>query len=139
LNIHVHCLVLYGVSRCGGGGVPSFVEVDAPINGKLQALLRTLITRLRKLLTRRGVLVEDMGETCLDEPDADGDEARTLRPPQAAAIPYRIGFGPRAGHKVLTLRGAMPREATPAPTRLASTSASATARAAGAASSTTPS
>lgn len=28
------------------------------------------------------------------------------------AITYRIAFGPRAGHKVLTLRGAMPREAT---------------------------
>jgi hypothetical protein len=42
--------------------------------------------------------------------DADGEEARTLRPLQAAAITYRIAFGPRAGQKVLTLRGAMPRE-----------------------------
>ncbi|MDP1962498.1 MAG: transposase, partial [Reyranella sp.] len=32
---------------------------------------------------------------------------------QAAAVTYRIAFGPRAGHKVLTLRGAMPREAAP--------------------------
>ena len=32
---------------------------------------------------------------------------------QAAAITYRIAFGPRAGRKVLTLRGAMPREAAP--------------------------
>ena len=63
-----------------------------------------------KLLTRRGVLVEDMGQTYLAEPDADGDEARTLRPLQAAAVTYRIAFGPRSGHKVLTLRGAMPRE-----------------------------
>jgi hypothetical protein len=44
------------------------------------------------------------------EPDADGKEARTLRPLQAAAVTYRIAFGPRAGQKVLTLRGAMPRE-----------------------------
>lgn len=36
-------------------------------------------------------------------------ESRTLRPLQAAAIAYRIAFGPRAGQKVLTLRGAMPR------------------------------
>jgi hypothetical protein len=36
---------------------------------------------------------------------------RTLRPLQAAAITYRIAFGPRAGRKVLTLRGATPREA----------------------------
>ena len=55
----------------------------------------------------------EMGQTYLAESDADGDEARTLRPLQAAAITYRIAFGPRAGHKVLTLRGAMPRESGP--------------------------
>ena len=38
---------------------------------------------------RRGVLVEDMGQTYLAEPDADGEEARTLRPLQAAAMPCR--------------------------------------------------
>ena len=31
---------------------------------------------------------------------------------RAAATTYRIAFGPRAGHKVLTLRDAMPRETT---------------------------
>ena len=35
--------------------------------------------------TRRGVLVKDRGQACVDEPDADGDETRTLRPLQAAA------------------------------------------------------
>ena len=64
------------------------------------------------MLTRRGVLVQDMGQTYLAEPDADGEEARTLRPLQAAAVTYRIAFGPRAGQKVLTLKSAMPREAT---------------------------
>ena len=39
-------------------------------------------------------------------------QARALRPLQAAAVTYRIAFGPRAGQKVLTLRAAMPREAT---------------------------
>ena len=52
-----------------------------------------------------------MGQTYLAEADADGEEARTLRPLQAAAITYRIAFGTRAGQKVLTLRGATPREA----------------------------
>ena len=42
--------------------------------------------------------------------DADSDEARTLRPLQAAACTYRIAFGPRAGQKVLTLQGAISRE-----------------------------
>ena len=53
----------------------------------------------------------------LAEPDADGDEARTLQcqPLQAAAITHRIAFGPRAGRNVLTLRGAMAREGHGAP------------------------
>jgi hypothetical protein len=36
----------------------------------------------------------------------DGEEARTLRPLQAAAVTYRIAFGALAGQKELTLRAA---------------------------------
>jgi len=43
-----------------------------------------------------GVLVEEMGQTYLAEPDVDCEEACTLRPLQAAAVTYRIAFGPRA-------------------------------------------
>jgi hypothetical protein len=43
--------------------------------------------------------------------DGDVDEARKLRPLQAAACTYRIAFGPRAGQKVLTVQGVMPRDA----------------------------
>ena len=110
LNIHLHCLVLDGVYCCDADGSPAFIEADAPNDDELHALLQTVIARLMKMLTRRGVLVEDMGQTYLAEPDADGEEARTLQPLQAAAITYRIAFGPRVGQKVLTLRGAMPRE-----------------------------
>ena len=113
LNVHLHCQVLDGVYRCGADGAPTFVQVSAPTDDELDALLQTIITRLMKLLTRRGVLVEDMGQTYLAEPDADGEDARTLRPLQAAAVTYRVAFGPCAGQKVLTLRGAMPREAAP--------------------------
>ena len=42
--------------------------------------------------------------------DGDSDEARVLGPLQAAACTYRIAFGPRAGQKVLTVQGAMPRD-----------------------------
>ena len=101
--------MLDGVYRCGADGVPVFVEARAPSNDELHALLHTVITRLMKMLTRRGVLIEEMGQTYLADPNADGDEARTLRPLQAAAITYRVAFGPRAGQKVLTLRGAMAR------------------------------
>ena len=112
LNIHLHCLVLDGVYRCDAQGMPTSVEASAPADHELHALLQTVITRLKKMLTCRGVLIEEMGQTHLAEPLADRDEARTLRPLQAAAITYRIAFGPRAGMKVLTLRGAMPREGT---------------------------
>ena len=51
---------------------------------ELHVLLQTVITRPMKMLTRRGVLVEDMGQTYLAQPDADGEETRIQRPLQAA-------------------------------------------------------
>ena len=91
--------MLDGVYRCGADGVPSFIEADATTDDELRALLHTVIARLMRMLTRRGVLVEDMGQTWLAELDADSDEARTLRPLQAAAITYRIAFGADASSK----------------------------------------
>ena len=96
--------------RCGADGVPTFVEVSSPTDDELHALLQTVFTRMMKMLTRLGVLIEEMGQIYLAKPQTDRDEARSLRPLQAAAITYRIAFGPRAGHKVLTVRGAMARE-----------------------------
>ncbi len=116
LNIHLHCLVLDGVYRRGADGAPVFVEVPAPTDEALQAVLHKIITRTMKLLARQGVLVEEEGSTYMAYmaymayKDGDSDEARTLRPLQAAACTYRIAFGSRAGQKVLTLQGVMPRE-----------------------------
>jgi hypothetical protein len=112
LNIHLHCLVLERVYRRGTDGAPVFVEVPAPTDHELQTVLHKIITRTMKLLTRRGVLVEEEGSTYVADNDADSDEARTRRPLQAAACTYRIAFGPRAGQKVLTLQGAMPRQSS---------------------------
>ena len=55
LNIHLHCLVLDGVYRRGTDGAPAFVELPAPTDEALQAVLHKIITRMMKLLTRRGV------------------------------------------------------------------------------------
>ena len=63
-----------------------------------------------KQLVRRGILVEAQGETYLADADDDSEEARTLRPLHRGSCVYRIAFGPRAGQKVLTLQGALPRE-----------------------------
>ncbi|MBC7941459.1 MAG: transposase [Chitinophagaceae bacterium] len=111
LNIHLHCLVLDGVYRRGTDGAPAFVEVPAPTDAALQTVLHKIITRMMKLLTRRGVLVEEEGSTYMADGDSDSDEARVLRPLQAAACTYRIAFGPRAGQKVLTVQGVMPKDA----------------------------
>ena len=75
-------------------------------------------TVLRKIITRRGVLVEEEGSTCVADTDTDTDtdtdsdsgEAHTLRPLRAAACTCRIASGPRAGQKVPALQGAMRRE-----------------------------
>ena len=85
LNIHLHCRVLDGVYRCATEGEPVFVEVPAPTDEALQTVLHKIITRLMKLLTRKGVLVEEQGQTYMADDDADSDEGRTLRPLQAAA------------------------------------------------------
>jgi hypothetical protein len=55
-------------------------------------------------------LVEDQGETYLADNGDDSEESRTLRPLHRGSCVYRIAFGPRAGQKVLTLQGALPRE-----------------------------
>ena len=62
-----------------------FVEGSAPTDAALQAVLHKIITRTMKLLTRRGVLVEEEGSTYMADNDSDSDEARVLRPLQAAA------------------------------------------------------
>jgi hypothetical protein len=63
LNIHLHRLLLNHVYRCGADGAPTFAEAAAPSDEELPELLQTIITRLMEMLTRRGVLVEDTGQT----------------------------------------------------------------------------
>jgi hypothetical protein len=59
-----------------------------------------------KLLTRRGLLVEDIGTMYLAEPDTDGEKACTLRPLQAAACMRAAAqfFGRRCRPDVDTVR-----------------------------------
>ncbi len=62
--------------NCGWGDGPSapkFVEVPAPTDAALQTVLHKIITRLMKLLTRRGVLVEEEGSTYMADSDGDAD------------------------------------------------------------------
>jgi hypothetical protein len=90
--------------RRGVHGEPRFVEVPAPSDEALQALLHKIVTRTKKLLTRREVLVEEKSWTYMADGDSNSDKARTLRPLQAAACTYRITFGPRAGSNLQRTR-----------------------------------
>ena len=55
-------------------------EVAAPTEEGLHELLQTVIARLMRLPTRRGVLFEDDGQSTLAEPNTEDEEAHTLRP-----------------------------------------------------------
>ena len=85
-----------------------FHEARAPTMEELQALLAKIITRILKLLTHQGYLIEEEGMTYLA--DTDADHALTLL--QAASCTYRIALGPRAGQKVLSLQ-TLPSRAAP--------------------------
>ena len=99
LNIHLHCLVLDGVYR-RTEGEPVFQQARAPSRDELAGLLDKIIARVLGRLTRLGFIVEEEGMTYLGDTDPDNP----LTPLQAASCSYRIALGPRAGHKVLSLR-----------------------------------
>ena len=61
-----------------------------------------------QMITDRLAFTE--GSIYMADNDGASDEARTPRLLQAAACTYRIAFCPRAGQKVLTVQGAMPRQ-----------------------------
>jgi hypothetical protein len=99
LNIHLHCLVLDGVYR-SSGGTAVFQEARAPTTNELEGMLVKIITRLMRMLTRSGYLVEEEGMSYLADIEVDNP----LRSLQAAACTYRVAYGPRAGQKVLCLQ-----------------------------------
>ena len=71
-------MVLDGMCRCGCNGAPTLVAAVAPTDEELHALRQTVTARFMKILTRRGVLAEEMGQTWLAEPYTDGEWARQV-------------------------------------------------------------
>ena len=62
-------MVLDGVYRTNANGEPEFVEIPASSDEQVWEELERIIKRVMKQLVRRGILVEDQGETYLaDEP-----------------------------------------------------------------------
>ena len=98
LNIHLHCLVLEGVYRRSEGAA-IFHEVAAPTIEDA-GLLAKIITRIMRLLTRLGFLIEEQGMAYL----AEADRESSLLPLQVASCTYRLALRRRAGQKVLSLQ-----------------------------------
>ena len=71
LNIHLPCLVLDGIYRISSEGAAVFQQARAPSIEALQALLKKIITRPMRLLTRQGLLIEEQGMRYLAEIEAD--------------------------------------------------------------------
>jgi len=90
-------VVLDGVYR---NSTAVFHEVAAPTIEELQTLLAKIITRIMRVLTKQGFLIEEQDRTYL----AEADRQSALLPLQAASCTYRIALGPRAGQKVLSLQ-----------------------------------
>jgi hypothetical protein len=85
--------VLDGVYRCGADGAPTFIETAASTDQELHALLQTVIARFMKMLTRRGVLVEEMGQTWL----ADCGSLATTSPSASSRPISRSSERPQRG------------------------------------------
>jgi len=92
-------LVLDGVYYHSGEEI-IFRRVNSPTKAELVQLLERIVKRLLRLLTRRGYLIEDQGQTYLE---GEGEES-ALSNLQPAATSYRISLGPRRGKKVYTLK-----------------------------------
>ena len=101
--------MLDGVYCTTGEGVPVLHPAPAPTGEKLQALLDKIITRILRLLTRQGHLVEEEGVTYVAHAHGIIDPDNLLAPLQAASCTWRIALGPRAGRKVLSLQYAASR------------------------------
>ncbi len=87
-------------------------SLKPPSDEDVLETLQRIIKRVMKQLVHRGILVEDQGVTYLAYDTDDCLEARTLRPLHRGFCVYCISFGPRAGQKVLTFQGALPKEAS---------------------------
>ncbi|MBI4190673.1 MAG: transposase [Betaproteobacteria bacterium] len=95
LNIHLHGLVLDGVYHIRAEGAPVFHAAPALTSEKLQALFGKIITRVLRLLTREGHLVEEEGVTYVADAHGIVDADNVLAPLQAASCTWRIALAPR--------------------------------------------
>lgn len=81
----------------GADGVPDFIGAGASTDDELHALLQTVITRLIKMPMRRGVLIEEMGQTYAADPEADRAYCIAFGPGAGEGEGGEVASGPRRG------------------------------------------
>src|SRR5437667_9653269 len=96
---HFHSLVIHGVYAADENGQPEFHELPPPEDADVVRVAALVAQRVESLLKRRGL-----------GPDGDSDTAEALSRDEpglaaiySASIRGRIGLGPHAGNRVLTL------------------------------------
>ena len=100
LNIHFHQLYIDGVYELDATQQPStFHMAPAPTVKELGQILEKIITKITRLLERKGIIVKE--EPSFQLEISDDDSFAKL---QAGAVNYRFAMGPNKGKKALTLR-----------------------------------
>src|SRR5438094_7034777 len=96
---HFHSLVIHGVYAADENSQPEFHELPPPEDADVVRVAALVAQRVESLLKRRGL-----------GPDGDSDTAEALSRDEpglaaiySASIRGRIGLGPHAGNRVLTL------------------------------------
>jgi hypothetical protein len=100
LNIHFHQIYIDGVYELDANQQPStFHMTPAPTPKELAQVLEKIITKITRLLERKGIIVKE--EPSFQLEISDDDSFAKL---QAGAVNYRFAMGPNKGKKALTLR-----------------------------------
>ena len=106
LNVHFHQLFIDGVYEVGADDEPTaFHTTGEPTRTEIAKILEKIISRVTKLLERKGVIVKDPETQGLQinlSGDVLGDDSFAKL--QAGAISYRFAYGPNKGKKALTLK-----------------------------------
>ena len=93
LNVHFHTLVLDGVFAETETGLLRFHPAPPPSDEEVARLLATIRTRVRRLLERRGLELQDAD---LAPPDPLAEESLALAGISSASVQGRVSLGRRA-------------------------------------------
>ncbi len=97
LNVHFHALFLDGAYVTGDGGKLHFIEIPPIQTPEIQAVLKTIQTRMVRHLQKRGLIQEYESES---GGSVSEDESSLISQVQGASVLYRIGSGKNAGQRI---------------------------------------